>query len=307
MNIYLPSFLKVDFKEKLQTPFPFYFNDIGKNVLMILSLSIFLILFMATFNINGALKTEKILTAAVLIFIILTFHIIVIPKLFPVVFDAVHWTLGKYIIFTTWQLVIIGALIGCTMHWLYPHPGITVWAATARTYRLLVPYSIVPLAVLTMLLQNTMLRRSLKDAIIANQELEKIKTFKDKEPRVSHTNVITIYSDTSETFCLNLPELLFVEANDNYSTFVWKQGASIQKKLLRINLKNVKQQLNNSFTLRCHRSFIVNVNAISHITGNASGYKLNIRDTDFAIPVSRPQGKEVIEKIKQLLNAIELY
>lgn len=262
---------------------------------------------MVTFNIRGFLRTDKILIAAVLTFITLTFHIIVIPKLFPAAFDALQWTLGKYIIFTTWQLIIMGAVIGFTMHWLYPHSDKTLWESTAITYRLLATYSIVPTVILTMFLRNIMLQQSLKDAITANQELEKIETFKEKENKVVHSNVLTIYSDTTETLCLNLPELLFVEANDNYSTFFWREGVSIQKKLLRINLKNVESQLNNSFTLRCHRSFIVNINAISHITGNANGYRLNIRNTDFSIPVSRAKGKEVIEKIRQLLNVIELY
>jgi DNA-binding LytR/AlgR family response regulator len=86
---------------------------------------------------------------------------------------------------------------------------------------------------------------------------------------------------------------------------VWKNGHGIEKKLLRVNLKNVESQLNNSFTLRCHRSYIVNVHAISNITGNTNGYKLQIRDSDFSIPVSRPKGKEVMEKISQLRSMME--
>jgi DNA-binding LytR/AlgR family response regulator len=50
----------------------------------------------------------------------------------------------------------------------------------------------------------------------------------------------------------------------------------------------------------------VNVNAISDISGNTNGYKLQILDTDFFIPVSRPKGKEVIEKIQQIRNVMEL-
>jgi DNA-binding LytR/AlgR family response regulator len=50
----------------------------------------------------------------------------------------------------------------------------------------------------------------------------------------------------------------------------------------------------------------VNVNAISAISGNTNGYKLKINGTDFSIPVSRPKGKEVMEKISQLRNMMEL-
>jgi RNA polymerase sigma factor (sigma-70 family) len=73
---------------------------------------------------------------------------------------------------------------------------------------------------------------------------------------VSRNDGVTIFSETSETLTFNLPDLLFIEADDNYSTVVWKNGHGIEKKLLRVNLKSIESQLNNSFTLRCHRSVV---------------------------------------------------
>ena len=309
MNIYWRDFFEVRLKNRLHAPFPFYLNDDRKNIVMILGINVILILFMVMFGFKGSLRLDKILTSAALNFIVLTIHIIVLPKLFPKAFDAVHWTLGNYISFTIWQIIIIGAVIGVSIYWIYPHhPDSTLWESILETYRQVAKYSLVLIVILTMFLRNIMLQQSLRDAIKANQELEKIETLKKKDQhKILQSNLVTIYSDTSEIFSLNLPGLLFVEADDNYSTFFWNEDGSIQKKLLRVNLKNVEGQLNNSFILRCHRSFIVNINAISHVTGNANGYKLNIRDTDFSIPISRAKGKEVIGKIRQLLNVIELY
>ncbi|MFN7602806.1 MAG: hypothetical protein ACK5R0_15555 [Bacteroidota bacterium] len=51
---------------------------------------------------------------------------------------------------------------------------------------------------------------------------------------------------------------------------------------------------------------MVNVNAISAISGNTNGYKLKINGSDFSIPVSRPKGRQVMEKISQLRNIMEL-
>ena len=152
-----------------------------------------------------------------------------------------------------------------------------------------------------------MLQQNLQSALAANQQLEKIKTLK-KEVTVNPnaTSPIVLHSDTSETLSLHLPDLLFIEADDNYATVVWKNGQGIQKKLLRVNLKNLETQINNSFAIRCHRSYIVNVHAISNITGNTNGYKLQILDTEYLIPVSRAKGKELIEKIQQLRNVMEL-
>jgi DNA-binding LytR/AlgR family response regulator len=166
---------------------------------------------------------------------------------------------------------------------------------------------IIPITIIFLFLKNTMLRENLKDALHANQELGKIKNLKKENVVKNNTNApLTIYSETSETFSLHLPDLLYIEADDNYSTVVWKNGEGIQKKLLRANLKSIESQIDNSFAIRCHRSYIVNINAIGNITGNTNGYKLQILDTDQFIPVSRPKGKDVIEKIRQLRNVMEL-
>jgi DNA-binding LytR/AlgR family response regulator len=151
-----------------------------------------------------------------------------------------------------------------------------------------------------------MLKNSLRNAILANKELEKIKNIKHQPiESASDPVMMVIQSDTSETAEFPLPDLLYIEASDNYSTLYWKNGDSLEKKMLRVNLKSIEAQLNNAFIIRCHRSFIVNVNAITHVRGNTNGYKLDMRDTDFTIPVSRGKGREVIEKIGQIRNLAE--
>jgi len=59
-------------------------------------------------------------------------------------------------------------------------------------------------------------------------------------------------------------------------------------KLLRSTIKQMEEQLKDhqSF-IRCHRAYIVNMNQITNIEGNAQGYKLRLRKTDKDIPVSR--------------------
>ncbi len=49
--------------------------------------------------------------------------------------------------------------------------------------------------------------------------------------------------------------------------------------------------------IRCHKSYIVNLNKVNRISGNAKGYKLQIDELDFLIPVSRSLG---IDDLNQL-------
>jgi hypothetical protein len=294
--------------DKLNAPFPFYLNDDRKNFALIVGLGLFVVFFLHVYRPHRAhieLTVGQEFLFGGVTMVILAFNIIILPRIFPAFFD--QWTVGKYIFITFLHVLLIG-IVSTLLDIYYICPDRSVLENIAGANRQVIMTGAIPITILFLFLKNTMLQQNLKDALVANRELEKIKNLKKESPvkMMAMNHSLTIYSDTSETLILHLPDLLFVEADDNYSTFYWKNGESIQKKLLRVNLKNVENQINNSFAIRCHRSYIVNVNAISNITGNTNGYKLQILDTEFFVPVSRPKGKEVIEKIQQLKNVMEL-
>lgn len=166
-------------------------------------------------------------------------------------------------------------------------------------------YGGMSILLVTIILRNIMLKNSLNNAMQANAELAKIYDLKHPAPSAEHAHHVTILSDTSETIDLRLMDLVYIESSHNYSTVFWKTDNGLEKKILRVYLKNIETQLNNSFIVRCHRSYIVNINAITHVTGNTNGYKLSLEGTDVTIPVSRAKGTEVIEKISQIRNMAE--
>ena len=296
--------------ERLKSPFPFYLNDDRKNLILILAISLFVVAFLQLyrpyFNMHVELNIAQKFLFGGVTFIILFFDILILPRLFPKAFDATTWTVGKYSMLTFLHLVLIG-IASVVIDELFICPEKTLIENIVGAGIQVALTGVIPVTIIFLFLKTKMLQQNLRSALTANQELEKIKSLK-KEVAVKHSQnaPITLHSDTSETLDLHLPDLLFVEADDNYSTVFWKNGHGIQKKLLRVNLKNIESQINNSFTIRCHRSYIVNVNAISNISGNTNGYKLQILDTEYFIPVSRPKGKEVIDKIQQLRNVMEL-
>jgi hypothetical protein len=290
----------------LNQPFPFYLNDDRKNFVLVFFISAFVTVFLYLF------KTENEFGFAdglqwlhgLITFGVLTFNILVLPKIFPVWMDPISWNIKKYAVLNVLHLMLIWAVATILEKLFFCPLGMGWTVVAAHTVGQVAIKGVIPIALTTMFLRARMLQENLREAIKTNQELQKIQTLKKDVPKSA--NQITLYSDTSESLTFNMPDLLFIEADDNYSTVMWKEAGQIQKKLLRVNLKNIESQLDNSFTLRCHRSYIVNVNAISAISGNTNGYKLKINGSDFSIPVSRPKGKEVMEKISQLRNMMEL-
>jgi hypothetical protein len=295
------------FAARLNSPFPYYLNDDRKNTLLAAAVGLFVVFFLTVYkpqnNIDLVLTTGQKIMFGGVTFVMMYLNIVSLPKFFPALLDPVQWTIKKYILHTLWICSTIAVInIGIDAIFICPEkPLLTIILHVCSQVALT---GIIPISIMTLLFRNNLLQANLKSAMGANQQINKIQTLK-KESKTK--NAITLHSDTTETLDLNLPDLLFIEADDNYSTIVWKNGHGVEKKLLRVNLKNIESQLNNAFTIRCHRSYIVNIHAIGAITGNTNGYKLQIRDTEFSIPVSRQKGKELIEKISQLQDMMQSY
>jgi hypothetical protein len=295
------------FTAKLNSPFPYYLNDDRKNTLLAAAVGLFVIFFLTVYkpqnNINLVLTTGQKIMFGGVTFVMMYLNIVGLPKLFPALLDPVQWTIKKYILHTLWICFTI-VVIDSGIDAIYVCPEKPLLTIIIHVCTQVALTGIIPISIMTLLFRNNLLQANLKSAMGANQQINKIQTLK-KESKTNHA--VTLHSDTTETLDLNLPDLLFIEADDNYSTIVWKNGHGVEKKLLRVNLKNIESQLNNAFTIRCHRSYIVNIHSISAITGNTNGYKLQIRDTDYSIPVSRQKGKELMEKISQLQDMMESY
>ena len=111
-------------------------------------------------------------------------------------------------------------------------------------------------------------------------------------------SMVTIRTDTRETFEINLNQLVFIEAQENYSRFVWLKGDQVNEKILRVTLKKIEDQIVRENIIRCHRSFIINVHFPFTIHGNSNGYRLTSKLFRDVIPISRGHGKEIVAKLK---------
>lgn len=290
----------------LQESFPYYLDSDRKNMALSAGLGAFMVVFLVAFN---PLKWEHFLLFFIIglvIFVTLYVTIVWFPKVWPNVFDPIRWTVGKYILFTLWQLLIIGIVAPVLLEALGFYQGLPMVDILWYFFVNMMLYGSISIVIFTFVLRTVMLKNSLQNALHANEELARIRTLKHHPTEVAEPRTtITIQSDTSDSVELDLSDLLYIESSNYYSTLFWKDGQGVQKKMLRVNLKTIEGQLNNTFIIRCHRSYIVNINAITEVGGNTNGYKLTIRDSDITVPVSRSKGREVIEKIEQIRNLAE--
>lgn len=99
-------------------------------------------------------------------------------------------------------------------------------------------------------------------------------------------------------------DLMYIECADNYSTFVYYTGGIKKKHILRGSLKFFMQQVKNNSIVRCHRTFIVNLQVVKQLTGNSQGYNLVMENTGEKIPVSRKHANDVISKYRTFKKGV---
>jgi hypothetical protein len=107
---------------------------------------------------------------------------------------------------------------------------------------------------------------------------------------------LVLHSDTRESLRVQLDQLLYIQADDNYSRVVWVEGHTRKEKVLRTTLQHLESQLGGSGMIRCHRSYLVNLDKYE-LKGDSRGYRLRTAADPLEIPVSRQRSPSIVERM----------
>jgi len=104
-----------------------------------------------------------------------------------------------------------------------------------------------------------------------------------------------------EAFQMDVSDFLFAKSDGNYMELYFFVNESEYSVLKRISLKDFYKQLSSfPWILKTHRSYLLNINYIKEIKGNAQGYKIYLHDCQLTVPVSRNNISQFELKIKAL-------
>lgn len=112
-----------------------------------------------------------------------------------------------------------------------------------------------------------------------------------------NTTLKLIAENEKDSIELTHESLFYIESSDNYSTVYFVKQGKLQKELLRSSLTRLESQISSENIVRCHRSFIVNLDKVEKVTGNAQGYKLHLEAPELLVPVARKYS-EIVERLK---------
>lgn len=213
----------------------------------------------------------------------------ILPGVFRDFFEEKNWTVGREIAWLLFVIVFIALGNMLYSQWTMGNGFgyVLLWLVFTASV------GIIPATVITLLSYTRLLRRY----ATANLRVEKHEP--EITPVKSANEITFIAENEKDSLTLALDDLLFIESADNYSEIVFLQNDKIKKMLLRGSLSRFEEQAHHPDVLRCHRSFIVNLRQVESISGNAQGYKLQLKNHVTPVPVARRYGDLVAAYFKK--------
>ncbi|PSL45340.1 LytTR family transcriptional regulator [Chitinophaga niastensis] len=297
--------------KQLEQPYPTITNN-RYRLLVSLAFGVFIALFLLVFTPFGlsGFDDRRLLISCAVFGIITTTLIFIcswaLPRLWPGTFGEENNTVGAEIGMLLITIFIIGLGNQLFAHF-YLHASFSIISILWYQMATLV-VSVLPLTILVM---RSQLRLQKKYAAAANMLNTAVQGWPENGSATSDSNLpeqnIRIAAEqTKDDLLLRAGELIYIVAADNYIRVYYRLGNKVQSVVLRSTLKKAAAGLQAyPHFLRCHRTYLVNMDKVIHVSGNAQGYKLHLGDVSEEIPVSRHLNKTItalLMKSKSVIN-----
>ncbi len=260
----------------LKKPFPEQESSFGLLKINLI-ISAFVVFFLYIFRPFGIalLESNTFLICAgfgLMTFLAAFFFDIIIGKVFKLKGELDQWTFGKWIIYNLGAVLVISLA-----NFLFARIliiGFIDWSLLPQMVYGTFMVGIIPITVLggiSILIQE---RKYQSIAKGINQQKTPLQESNTNEDRT--------------LFEIPLNRIKYIESLQNYVYIGHLDNDGQFKKITeRATIKNIEEATSGSPVVKSHRSFLVNVNDIINISGNAQGLLLELSDCDRSIPVSR--------------------
>ncbi|MFI1773334.1 LytTR family transcriptional regulator DNA-binding domain-containing protein [Thalassobellus citreus] len=110
------------------------------------------------------------------------------------------------------------------------------------------------------------------------------------------SSLFEIKTNTKENLLLDPQDIAFIQGDGNYCSVNWYNNNILSKTVLRITLKQLETQLRPfSYLIRCHKSYIVNMDKSVKTVGNSKSSFIESPLFSIRIPISRNKFTEIKE------------
>lgn len=284
----------------LQQPYPFEPAP-GRKIVLSFAVGVFVFLFLAAFQPFGlsewqtAAKHMKLLGYGGVTTTAMLLNYFFLPALFPSGFRDEAWKVWKEIAWVLWTILLIAT--GNVLYSNYLRIVSLSLGSFAWFVVITLLIGLFPCTLLTLLNYNRLLRRNRQAAGTLNQVIEE----EPVAPAAETEMMVVVAENGKDKLEFPEEELLYMASADNYTEIYLEREGKEERHILRITLKAVEARITGRpYLCRCHRSYLVNLKRVTHVSGNSQGYKLHLSGTEFRVPVSRNLNETVTTLIAHL-------
>lgn len=211
---------------------------------------------------------------------------IVLPNIFPSYFNESTWTIAKQIVAT----LILLALI-TTGNVLYSNFAFGLSFKFAAFFWMFLTVLVIGIFPISFGIAANYIYQLKKYTVpvVVRQA--------DEVHFVEKSVIKLVAENDKDSLQISAADLLFVESSDNYATVYFLRDHHLQKELIRSSLSRLETQISDPSTVRCHRSYIINLGHVVRVSGNAQGYKFHLKTADLVVPVARKYSN-LIDKLR---------
>lgn len=224
----------------------------------------------------------------------------IFPFCMPSSFNEDSWTTGRQIIFTAGVIFFVGLI----NYFISPLLVDTTLALKSLLWFQGVTLSIalLPVGIYTLMRQNLLLKKFSGQAELIEKKLQErqdITNGTHPEPEKKSVSKLLFIGDyQNERVELFPDDLHVITAASNYVKLFHLQKEQLVYSMIRSTLKKAEETaLSEPNFFRCHRAYIINLDKVVHVEGNAQGYKVRIEGHEDLIPVSRNLNTEFSDKL----------
>ena len=286
---------------RLKQPFPCY-TSVGSKLRMSAFFGIFIsgfLLFFKPFELDTFPSNQFLLI--IVAYGLITFFCVVIgtvlmPLMFPSFFEEHRWTTGRQILFSFFIVFLVGLLNYLLSPFLVDTSLDLKDAVWFQGITLAV--ALLPLTIFFLIRQNQLLKSYSNQANQLEKKLQE-KPNDDKQFKtIAHSQLTLVGDYQDEKLLMEPSQLYMITSASNYIKVYHVHQGKLRFSIIRSTIKKTEQALaEHENFFRCHRAFIINLDKVIHVEGNAQGYRLKLENHDELIPVSRNLNSEFSDRL----------
>ncbi|TVP48975.1 MAG: LytTR family transcriptional regulator [Mongoliibacter sp.] len=283
-------------REFLRQPYPYYFK--GKNLwilaAVIFTMSLGFNYFFEPFVVYKPEHKVSYFWISIIHSLNAFISILLVIGLNNLRINEDKWTVGNEIALISIVLLMIGICQFLVRDLIYANPNNWSFGYLLEEVRNTFLVGLLFALILVPLNYLRLMKAHLKTAQTFN-ETPPIQLAHQKPPFLP---IVT--QQKSDDFDLDLENFLLAKSEGNYLEIFFENGGQANKVIKRMTMKELENQLE-SFPqcFKTQRSYLVNLQKVEHVKGNAQGYQLKIKGFSDPIPVSRGMIDEFEKKFKK--------